>query len=319
MLIPVSGTLSNNEGVPLEGLCWIRLAIYATLDGGAPVYSETQEIMVEHGAFTAYMGSTVALDLSIFNGQDLYLGIKLGADDEMTPLLPFGSVPYAFYAQEAQNAQEAINAQEAVHAQEAALAQEALSSRETLAVPSGAVMHFDLAACPPGWSELTAARGRTIVALPSGGTLQGTQGLALPDTGTRTISQVPAHTHTNTPSAITVSVAAAGSHTHTVNPEEATTTNNGSHDHVLNYGTGGVYGSSYVMTTANSDSATRTPMENDGAHTHTIDIPSTPTTSAGSHSHTATATQPNFTSESTGSASVDVTMPYIQLLLCRKN
>jgi hypothetical protein len=46
-------------------------------------------------------------------------------------------------------------------------------------IPSGAVMFFDLASCPDGWTELTDARGRYIIGLQQGGTLKGTQGTAL--------------------------------------------------------------------------------------------------------------------------------------------
>jgi len=46
-------------------------------------------------------------------------------------------------------------------------------------VPSGAVMFFKLSTCPFGWTEYTAAQGRYIVGLPSGGTLEGTAGTAL--------------------------------------------------------------------------------------------------------------------------------------------
>jgi hypothetical protein len=38
-------------------------------------------------------------------------------------------------------------------------------------IPAGAVMFFNLAACPAGWADLTAAQGRYLVGLPSGGTL----------------------------------------------------------------------------------------------------------------------------------------------------
>jgi hypothetical protein len=37
--------------------------------------------------------------------------------------------------------------------------------------PAGAVMFFNLATCPPGWTELVSARGRYLVGLPSAGTL----------------------------------------------------------------------------------------------------------------------------------------------------
>lgn len=45
--------------------------------------------------------------------------------------------------------------------------------------PAGAVMFFNLAACPSGWTELVAAQGRTIVARPAAGTTGGTVGAPL--------------------------------------------------------------------------------------------------------------------------------------------
>lgn len=68
-------------------------------------------------------------------------------------------------------------------------------------IPTGAVMFFNLAACPGGWSELTAARGRYPVGMPTGGTLAGTAGTALTDLENRPAGQHdhpindPGHTH----------------------------------------------------------------------------------------------------------------------------
>jgi len=59
-------------------------------------------------------------------------------------------------------------------------------------IPSGAVMYFNLTSCPSGWTELTGARGRYLVGLPSGGTLAGTQGTALNNLENRPVG---AHTH----------------------------------------------------------------------------------------------------------------------------
>jgi len=88
-------------------------------------------------------------------------------------------------------------------------------------IPSGAVMFFNLASCPSGWSALTAAQGRYIVGLPSGGTLVGTVGTAMTD------KQNITHTHTFTPAG-SVSSTFSGSggttgsggvdHTHTFTP-----------------------------------------------------------------------------------------------------
>jgi hypothetical protein len=58
--------------------------------------------------------------------------------------------------------------------------------------PAGAVMFFDLASCPSGWSEYTAGRGRYIVGNPSAGTLGAAVGTALSDTENRPTGQ---HTH----------------------------------------------------------------------------------------------------------------------------
>ena len=60
-------------------------------------------------------------------------------------------------------------------------------------IPAGAVISFNLSSCPAGWSELTSARGRYIVGLPSGGTLAGTAGTALSNQENRATGQ---HSHT---------------------------------------------------------------------------------------------------------------------------
>ncbi len=62
-------------------------------------------------------------------------------------------------------------------------------------VPAGAVMFFDLGACPQGWAEFTTAQGRYLVGLPSGGTLGATVGTSLSDQEDRPVGQ---HNHTVT-------------------------------------------------------------------------------------------------------------------------
>ena len=62
-------------------------------------------------------------------------------------------------------------------------------------LPAGAVMFFNLASCPTGWSALAAAQGRYLVGEPSGGTLAGTDGTALGDLEDRPVGQ---HSHSIT-------------------------------------------------------------------------------------------------------------------------
>lgn len=92
-------------------------------------------------------------------------------------------------------------------------------------VPQGAVLSFNLPACPSGWTEVTDAQGRAIVGLPPGGTLTGTVGSAITDLEDRS------HTHDVNP-AVTNS-SNAGGHTHTADPPVTMTTSDGSHQHVI--------------------------------------------------------------------------------------
>lgn len=59
--------------------------------------------------------------------------------------------------------------------------------------PVGAVMFFNLSSCPSGWTEMTSARGRYLVGLPSDGTLGGTAGSVLSNLENRAVGS---HTHT---------------------------------------------------------------------------------------------------------------------------
>ncbi len=76
-----------------------------------------------------------------------------------------------------------------------------------LGAPSGAVMYFNLANCPLGWSSIPSAEGRYIVGLNSSGSLGGTAGTNLTDLENRSVGQ---HNHTG-------STNTTGSHAHNLN------------------------------------------------------------------------------------------------------
>lgn len=82
-------------------------------------------------------------------------------------------------------------------------------------VPTGAIVYFN-AACPTGYTEFTDARGRYIVGLVSGGTLDTGVGTALTNQENRAVGQ---HNHT-------VSITDPG-HTHNVGYGDGTGENNG--------------------------------------------------------------------------------------------
>ena len=156
-------------------------------------------------------------------------------------------------------------------------------------VPSGTIAYYPAAACPSGWTEVTAARGRVVVALPGSGTISGTVGTALgnllPRTVALSIANLPPHTHDVDPAVITATTSTSGSHTHAVTSGQNTG--------------GGVYFGTYQTLLGNTGATT-------GA--------------GGAHSHTVAVDIPNTTSTATGDGvPTDVTMPYIELLMCQKN
>lgn len=100
------------------------------------------------------------------------------------------------------------------------------------------------------------------------------------------------HAHTVNPP-ITVS-ASAGAHTHTIDPAAFNTSSDGSHDHG---GVTGASGSTTVdsivgLSTAAPADHTHT-ISSDGAHTHSVDVPSTTSSSDGAHAHEVDVAQFN--------------------------
>ncbi len=94
-IIPVQGRLTNSTGIPLDGLYPINLYVYDVITGGAVLCGNWfPSVQVDHGLFNAAVhlcGAAGAID-----GQQLYLGVQVGADPEMTPRLPIYAVPYAY-------------------------------------------------------------------------------------------------------------------------------------------------------------------------------------------------------------------------------
>jgi hypothetical protein len=332
--VPVQGYLTDANGDPIDGTTQIEVRIYDVSSGGAAWFTESHAVDVDRGELTVYLGSVQNLDLSGFAGGAAFLGITIVGEAEMTPRLTIGSVPYAAYAQ------------------------------ETASVPPGAVMMFDLDACPPGWSALTEARGRALVGAPSGGTVLGTVGTAFTDLENRS--------HTHGVPALSGTAASAGAHSHTVSSTTASATVNWAHTHTIDVPSHQHRWASYYLDPANGFSTWSTyvlndstaqggaPLQgwgngvgNDGSgyyvvatpnaatappasplvrytqmtdiaaftsgaastssSTHTHDFSATSSTT-GAHTHTVATTAATSNGATTGEV-----MPYLQLLVCRKD
>ncbi len=91
-VIPFQGRLTNPAGAPLNGVYSIRLALYDVSTGGTALCSDTDNVTVTNGLFTFYMNFCASDDT---DGKQLYLGVKVGADAEMTPRQAIYPVPFA--------------------------------------------------------------------------------------------------------------------------------------------------------------------------------------------------------------------------------
>ena len=95
-LLPVHGTLQTPEGTPVNGVVAINFSLYADQLAGTPLFAEARNVVVEDGEFVVYLGEINPLDPALFRAQaSVHIGIRVGADPEMTPRIPLGSVPYA--------------------------------------------------------------------------------------------------------------------------------------------------------------------------------------------------------------------------------
>lgn len=97
--INFQGKLTNTDGTNVtNGTYSIVFSIYTVASGGSAVWTETQgSVTITDGIFQVALGSVTALPGSVnFNSASLYLGIKVGADAEMTPRVQLTATPYAF-------------------------------------------------------------------------------------------------------------------------------------------------------------------------------------------------------------------------------
>jgi hypothetical protein len=100
--INYQGSLTNAAGVPANGAVQMVFSIYNVSSGGVALWTETQNVTVTHGVYNVELGDVTPITL-LFD-IPYYLGIRVGADPEMTPRIPLTSVGYAFRAQTADNA-----------------------------------------------------------------------------------------------------------------------------------------------------------------------------------------------------------------------
>ena len=191
-------------------------------------------------------------------------------------------------------------------------------------IPAGVIILM-AAACPSGFTEYTNARGRALVGVPSGGTLEGTVGSALTNLLDRTHTHSgPSHSHSHTHT-----IAHNHSHDHTLS---AHTHAGPSHTHPTSGGGGsGTFGINVGASSASGaglaglsggGSRGQTSTGTASGGTGGTGVPSTDLTDTDAAGSSAANTGNNAQTGGTGATGTAATsgvIPYIQMRLCQKD
>ena len=159
-VLSYAGTLLALDGTPAEGSHDVEVQ-FSSSASGTPLLCTTTaaDTDVVLGRFSVPLDAECVTDVQA--NSKLY--VQVIVDGEEFGWSPIGAVPYAVEAGRARRADDADNADSASSASGALDTR--ISDLESdvgaiLAIPAGAVMAFDLASCPSGWSAYTAACGR---------------------------------------------------------------------------------------------------------------------------------------------------------------
>ena len=108
--VVVDGTLAVNPQFQYQGVLLDPFTGQPKPDGtytmvfnlynssNAFIWGETRSIPVATGMFSVILGQVTPLNPSFFNGENLFLGVAVNGEPEMTPRLPLARVPYAINA-----------------------------------------------------------------------------------------------------------------------------------------------------------------------------------------------------------------------------
>ncbi len=190
--IAYQGRLADAGGSPLTDTVNMTFRLYAAAAGGAPLWEEqwtgANSVQVSDGLFNVMLGSVNSIGQAVITGNgNLFLGITVGTDSEMSPRVQLGSVPFAT---------------QALTVPDGSITTEKLAPDIEL-MPQGAIIMWNgsVATLPTGWQlcDGTAGtpdlRNRFIVGAGSTysvGNMGGTTEVTL------TVDQLPAHAHSYT-------------------------------------------------------------------------------------------------------------------------
>ncbi|MDM8526711.1 hypothetical protein QUF58_00750 [Anaerolineales bacterium HSG24] len=92
-VLPIQGQLTDSAGTPITGNRSVTFSVYEVATGGTAKCSSTQTVTITEGFFSTEI---TGCDTGDIRGFQMYMGIKVGSDAEMTPRQPLRAVPYAY-------------------------------------------------------------------------------------------------------------------------------------------------------------------------------------------------------------------------------
>ena len=88
------GLLTSANGVPISTTAQMRIRLYPTALGNQVLFEEIHpQVEVINGYFVIWVGSQEPLDPSLFERSELFLGVRINNDDELTPRTEFFQAP----------------------------------------------------------------------------------------------------------------------------------------------------------------------------------------------------------------------------------
>ena len=99
--INYQGFLADDSGVPIDATHNITFRIYTASSGGSAVYTSSQSVAIVDGRFDTELGSSPNFPANLFDGTQLFLGLEIDADGEMSPRQLLSSTPFAYKAEDA--------------------------------------------------------------------------------------------------------------------------------------------------------------------------------------------------------------------------
>ena len=188
--IAYQGRLADAGGNPLTNTYNMIFRLYGVAAGGTPLWEEqwtgSSSVSVSDGLFNVMLGSLTPIPQSVItSNSNLFLGITVGTDSEMSPRVQLGSIPYAV---------------QALTVPDGSVTKTKLASDVEFSLPVGSVIMWSGAtgSIPTGWQLCDGSNGtpdlrdRFVVGAGNTYAVGATGGAAQV---TLTIEQMPAHTH----------------------------------------------------------------------------------------------------------------------------